>query len=91
MSGTPGQGATENVFILIDCMNSGLPPKRAKDDPAKHIQDRRAAYEDLFQMRRQRFHKIVYVKSPSADFWEIQDQKTLQLFMPMAKYAEDDG
>ena len=36
-----------------------------------YIRERRACYEKFFQMASQKFHKIIYVKSPDAEFWNI--------------------
>ena len=45
-------------------------------------------YEKFFQMARQQFHNIIYVKTPSPEFWRITDPQTLGIFIPMAEHAE---
>ena len=83
--------APNNVLILIDAMNSGTFLKSARKGAAgdDFVRRRRLAYERFFQLARQRFHKIIYVKTPPPAFWKIHDQKTLSIFLPMAKYAEE--
>ena len=54
---------TDNVFILLDCMNSGMPIRGAgsgarSDD---YVRARRDAYRKLFQMARHKFQKLIYV------------------------------
>ena len=59
-----------NVLILIDNMNSGVPPRSARSGAAgdDFVRDRRLAYEKFVQLARQRFHKIIYVQSPPPVF-----------------------
>ena len=53
-----------------------------------YIRERRACYEKFFQMASQKFHKIIYVKSPDAKFWNINKRADLEVFLPMMEYAE---
>ena len=68
-----------------------MPNKSARSGAGgdDYVRDRREAYEKFFQMARHRFHKIIYVKTPSPDFWKIRDSKSLSCFGPMAEYAEN--
>ena len=63
--GVMGHIAPNNVIILIDAMNSGVPVRSARSGAMgdDYIRERRAAYEKFFQMARQKFHKIIYVKN----------------------------
>ena len=89
-----GHLSTERVFVVVDCMNSGMAKETTKDSIRSgafaddYIRQRRASYEKFFQMASQRFHKIIYVKSPDAEFWKINKRADLEIFRPMWEYAE---
>ena len=75
-------------------MNSGMAKELTKDSARSgaldddYIRDRRECYEKFFQMASQKFHNIIYVKSPDAQFWEINRRADLEVVQPMMEHAE---
>ena len=84
----PGHVDPANVLILIDAMNSGLPRGHASAAADEYVRTRRDNYEKFFQMARQKFHKIIYVKTPPPEFWRISDARIRGVYVPMAEHAE---
>ena len=81
----PGHVGPAHVLILIDAMNSGLPRGHASAAADDYIRTRRDNYEKFFQMARQKFHKLIYVKTAPPDFWKITDARALGVYIPMAE------
>ena len=77
------------MLTLIGAVNSGIPAKGVKKgNEDEYIRNIREAYARFFQMARQKFHNIIYVKTPKPEFWKIQDAKTLSVFLPVAEYVD---